>query len=161
MILSNFLNRIDHMAIAVLNLDSATDYYVSKMGFKLDVIRETQGRFTGMRSAVLFSGDFSVVLLQSTTTGSQIEKYINRYGAGVQHVAFQVDNIQETYEFLTESGVDFSTGIIQAPGLRQVFTSRDPNTGMMHEIIERTQQTNFDENNINSLFEQLEASDAF
>lgn len=154
-------NKVDHIAIAVLDLNSAVDYYTNKFGFKLDTIRDTQGKYSGMRSAVLFSNQFSVVLLASLTEGSQIDKYLKNYGPGVQHIAFCVDNIDLTYKEMMAKGVDFSTNIITAQGLKQLFTQRDPNTGMMHEFIERTGQSNFDEKNINMLFEQLEASDAY
>ncbi len=155
------LDKIDHMAIAVHDLDAAVDYYVSKMGYTLDCIRETTGKYSGMQSAVLFSDEFSVVLVKSLSEGSQVERYIERYGTGVQHIAFQVDDIHATFERLAKKGMEFSTGIIEAIGLRQLFTKRDPNTGMMHEFIERTGQSNFDEKNINQLFEQLEASNEF
>lgn len=161
MLIATKFNKIDHMAIAVLNLDEAIQYYVTQMGFKLDCIRDTQGKYSGMRSAVLFSGEFSVVLIKSLSEGSQVDQYIKKYGPGVQHVAFAVDNIEQTYEELKSHGMAFSTNIIQASGLRQLFSKRDPNTGMMHEIIQRTGETNFDVKNINQLFEQLEASNEY
>lgn len=161
MFFNQTLDHVDHLAIAVLDLDSAVSYYAEQMGFKLDAIRETKGKFSGMRSAVMFSGEFSVVLLESLTEGSQIDRYLKRFGPGVQHVAFQVKDIHATYKAMTESGVKFSTEILEAPGLRQMFTKRDPNTGMMHEFIERVETCNFDEKNINKLFEQLEASGDF
>ena len=156
--MSSSVNKIDHLAIAVLDLDSAIDFYVNKLGFRLDAIRDTRGNYSGMRSAVLFSGEFSIVLLTSLTIDSQIDKYIECYGPGVQHIAFITENIDETFSELDEHGVKFSTSIIESNGLRQLFTVRDKNTGMMHEFIERTEVSNFDEKNINQLFEQLESS---
>ena len=156
-----FLNQVDHIAVAVLDLDSAIKYYISGYGLTLDTIRETQGKYSGMRSAVLFSNDFSVVLINPLSEDSQVDRYIKKYGPGVQHIAFKVTDLDAVYKQLTESGVEFATNIISAPGLRQLFTKRDPNTGMMHEFIERTEQSNFDENNINQLFEQLEASNQY
>ena len=157
------MNNVDQLAIAVYNLNEAIKLYVDNYGFKLDCIRDTAGKTTGMRSAVLFSGEFSIVLLKSTAKGSQIERYLEKYGPGVQHVAFKVHNIEETYQRLSDQGVKFSTSIIEAPNLKQVFTERDPNTGMMHEYVERTENSgfNFDENNINQLFHDLERSDNF
>ncbi|MGA4607272.1 VOC family protein [Pseudoalteromonas maricaloris] len=154
-------DKVDHLAIAVLDLDAAIDYYQKQLGFSLDTIRDTHGKFSGMRSAVLFSGEFSVVLIKSLSPDSQVDRYISRYGPGVQHIAFEVKDIHALYIGMKEKGMQFSTEIIEAPGLRQLFTRRDPNTGMMHEFIERTDQSNFDEKNINQLFEQLEASGEF
>jgi len=156
MFFASVFGQLDHVAVAVDDLESAIDYYAKKFDFKLDVVRDTHGKYTGMRSAVLFSGEFSVVLIKSLTPGSQVEKYINKYGTGVQHMAFRVDDLENVSRQLESRGVQFSTSILQAAGLKQIFTKRDPNTGMMHEFIERTNQTNFDEKNINQLFEQLE-----
>lgn len=155
-------DRIDHIAVAVKDLDKSIRCYVEQYGFILETIRETKGKFSGMRSAVLLSGNFSVVLLMSTSKGSQIDRYIEAYGPGIQHIAFIVDDIYKTYETLISKNVVFSTSIIEAPGLRQLFTKRDTNTGMMHEFIERVEnESKFNEDNINQLFQQLEESDAF
>lgn len=155
------LDKIDHLAIAVEDLNKAISYYADHMGFKLNTIRNTQGKYSGMRSAVMFNGEFSVVLLASLTEGSQIDLYLKSYGPGVQHVAFCVDDLDSVYTKMKANGVVFSTGIINGQGLRQVFTKRDPNTGMMHEVIERTNQHDFDEDSVNQLFEQLEANDNY
>lgn len=161
MFVNTSFNKVDHLAIAVLDLNKAIEYYVDIMGFKLDVIRETQGEYSGMRSAVLYSKEFAVVLLTSLTENSQVDKYIKKYGPGLQHVAFSVEDIEITYEELSANGMQFSTNIIEADGLKQLFTKRDPNTGMMHEFIQRVDNSTFDEKNINQLFEQLESSGEF
>lgn len=161
MLSNTIFNHVDHIAVAVLDLEEAIDYYVKGFGYRLDCIRETKGKYSGMRSAVLFSGEFSIVLIYSLTPDSQVQRYIDRFGPGVQHMAYLVDDINKAYEQLLDRGMKFSTTVLDAPGLRQVFTKRDPNTGMMHELIQRTDQGNFDEANVNQLFEQLEASNEY
>lgn len=108
-------DRVDHIAIAVVDLKESIRYYSDQLGFELDCVRDTFGKFSGMRSAVLFSGDFSVVLLQSLDEESQIQKYLDKYGAGVQHVAFRVSEIENVESLLQERGVEFSTSIIEGP----------------------------------------------
>jgi 4-hydroxyphenylpyruvate dioxygenase-like putative hemolysin len=119
------------------------------------------GEYSGMRSAVLWSGDFSIVLLEAIGEQSQIHKFIQEFGPGVQHVAFKVENIEEVREYLVAQGVKFSTNIIQGPGLKQMFTHRDSNSGMMFEYIERGGEKDFIEDNINDLFKQLESQNAY
>jgi 4-hydroxyphenylpyruvate dioxygenase-like putative hemolysin len=159
----NFMefDKVDHMAVAVLDLSKSIDFYVCCMGFKLDCIRETTGKYSGMRSAVLFSGKFSIVLLQSLDKESQVQRYIERYGPGVQHVAFAVINLDEVVKNLQNRGIKFSTNIIESKGLRQIFTKRDEGSGMMYEFIERINNDNFSEDNVNSLFQQLEESNEY
>ncbi|MDK1287005.1 VOC family protein [Pseudoalteromonas umbrosa] len=158
--LSNF-GTVDHIAIAVLDLDEAIRYHTDVLGFRLDSIRDTAGKNSGMRSAVLFSEQFSVVLLVSTSEGSQIEKYINKYGPGVQHIAFACEDIETVRSDLIDKGMQFATDVLKADGLKQSFTKRDENTGMMYELIERSGNFNFEDQNVNNLFEQLESNDLY
>jgi 4-hydroxyphenylpyruvate dioxygenase-like putative hemolysin len=51
--------------------------------------------------------------------------------------------------------------VIRGPGLRQVFSSRDRNSGLSFEFIERTGESGFLEDNVNELFAQLERNDAY
>jgi methylmalonyl-CoA/ethylmalonyl-CoA epimerase len=153
--------KIDHLAIAVLDLEKSIYFYTALLGFKLLERRETYGEKTGMISAVLDAGNFTIVLLQGTQSHSQVSRYIEHYGPGVQHVAFEVKGIDSVAAKLQESGVQFATNVIQGDGLKQIFTKREPLSGMMIELIERTQVTGFQEQNVNSLFRQLEETEHF
>ncbi len=154
--------RIDHVAIAVRDLDEALFLYESVFGFELLQQREVTGEFSGMRSAELCAGGFSIVLVQGTEKNSQVSRYIDAYGPGVQHIAIDVQDIEGVTEKLRNSGVQFSTNLINGENLIQIFTKRDKNSGMMFEFIKRVEKSaGFEKNNIQSLFEQLEAAEAY
>jgi methylmalonyl-CoA epimerase len=152
---------IDHIAIAVTDLEEATKFYRDTLGMKVTERRVTEGAKSGMISVVLSSGAFSIVLLEGADQRSQVSQYIEEFGPGVQHVAFQVSEIEETSEILKKRGVDFATNIIIGNGLKQIFSRRDKASGMMIELIERTGEEGFQEDSVNSLFEQLESSGDF
>ncbi len=155
-------SRIDHVAIAVTDLDAAVALYQDVFGFELINRREIQGAFTGMKSAELDAGGFSIVLVQGTDPASQVSRYIEEYGPGVQHIAVAVPDVEPLASKLRESGVQFATDVIRGDGLIQVFTQRDQNSGMMFEFIQRTASGGgFEQNNIQQLFEQLEANEAY
>jgi methylmalonyl-CoA epimerase len=153
--------RIDHLAIAVANLEEAIEFYRDTLNLPLVERRETLGKNTGMRSAVMSAGNFQIVLIEGTSSESQVSRYIERYGPGVQHVAFEVENIESTRRSLAENGLEFSTNILVAPGLRQTFSKRDQVSGMMYELIERTGEEGFQDANTTRLFEELEQADAY
>jgi methylmalonyl-CoA epimerase len=158
----NHSARIDHLAIAVTDLDQALFFYNDILGFELKNKREIEGDFSGMKSAEICANGFSIVLLQGTTENSQISKFVDEYGPGVQHVAIEVDEIEDVTSQLKKAGLEFSTELIEGKNLIQIFTKRDKFSGMMFELIKRTELENdFEANNIQSLFEQLEASDAY
>lgn len=153
---------IDHIAVAVPNLEKSIAWYRDVLGFQVKETRETLGRATAMTSAVLRAGPITVVLIQGTTSESQVTRYIDHYGPGVQHIAFSVKDLGKLADRLKRSGVEFDTTLIEGQGIRQIFTKRDPDSGMMYEFIERTEEDGrFTDESVQQLFEQLEANDSF
>ena len=153
--------RIDHMAIAVTNLERAIEFYQGTLGMELLERRETRGKNTGMLSAVMDAGVFSIVLIQGTEKESQVSRYIDEYGQGVQHIAFEVSNLEQAHSHLLKKGVEFATDPILGSGLKQVFSKRDEQSGMMYELIERVSGEGFKQENINQLFEKLEKDEIY
>ena len=161
-ILADKATHIDHIAIAVPDLEASIAFYTQTLGFAVKERRETKGKKTGMVSAVLEVGPITVVLIQGTSPESQVSRYIEHYGPGVQHIAIGVKDLPEVAERLTEAGVSFDTNVIQGSGLLQIFTHRDPGSGMMFEIIEHVEaEGTFSDQSVQSLFEQLEENDTF
>jgi len=160
--LGKHASEIDHLAIAVPDLESAVQFYSDVLGFKMTERRETKGRKTAMVSAVMEAGTVTFVLVQGTTKESQVSRYIDHYGPGVQHVAIRVEDLDVAVEELKQAGMAFDTTIIHSPGLRQIFTRRDPASGMMIELIQRVdEEATFSDQGVQQLFDQLEANDSF
>lgn len=159
--LSRYAIRIDHVAIAVQDLDASIQLY-KRLGFQIVQRRETKGHDTGMISAVLSAANIVVVLVQGTTPGSQVNRYVDAHGPGVQHVAVEVRDLDALREELRRAGFEFSTTIIEGEGIRQSFTVRDRGSGMMFEFIERqTNDGTFTDESVQELFEQLERNNAY
>jgi len=158
--LGKYAKSVDHVAIAVQDLEASIRFYTQVLGFQLHERRKTEGKSTAMISAVLKAGPITVVLLQGTSPDSQVSKFVEHYGAGVQHLAIGVENLPEMAEELKAAGMDFDTNVISSPGLRQIFSHRDPGSGMMFEFIERM-GGDFTDQSVQQLFEQLEKKDAY
>lgn len=158
--LSKYARSIDHVAIAVKDLEESIAFYTRVLGFELHERRKTEGKHTAMVSAVLKAGPITVVLLQGTTPESQVSKFIDHFGPGVQHLAIGVENLPEMAEELKGAGMEFDTTVINSPGLRQIFTKREEGSGMMFEFIERM-GGDFTDQSVQQLFEQLEKKDAY
>lgn len=153
---------VDHVALAVPDLEKAVAFYRDVLGFEVLERRETKGQFTGMVSAVTKCGPLVFVLVQGTSPESQVSQYVDRYGAGVQHVAIEVKDLPKVMEGLKASGLEFDTTLIQGTGIRQAFTHRDEASGMMYELIERQQPDgHFTDESVAELFRQLEASGSY
>jgi methylmalonyl-CoA/ethylmalonyl-CoA epimerase len=157
---SFYPTSIDHIAIAVGDLQASVHWFRHVLGFALLETRTVQGVKSGMISAVLRLGGVTIVLMQGTSAQSQISRYVEKFGNGVQHVAFCVDNVSLAMSDLMNNGLPFDTDLINSAGLTQAFTKRDSNTGLMIELISRSDHSGFEGDNIQSLFEQLEKKDA-
>lgn len=153
--------KIDHIAIAVVNLDDAVNFFADVLGFSLLCRRSVQGEKTGMISAEMEHHGLKFVLCQGTESESQVSRLITDFGPGVAHIALGVDDVDTVASSMRERGMRFDTTVIRGPGLNQIFSSRDPNTGLSFEFIQRSGEQGFLEENVNELFAQLESSGAY
>ncbi|AWX98603.1 glyoxalase [Marinomonas primoryensis] len=158
-VVKNHAIGIDHIAIAVNDLEEAIAFY-EKFGFIVSDRLTIKGKKSGMISAVMEVASLKFVLLQGTDRISQITKFIEDYGPGPQHIAIEVSDINSVCDVFESEGIKFSTNLITGSGLKQRFTERCTNSGVMIELIERNEEFGFSESSVNDLFEQLEAADA-
>jgi methylmalonyl-CoA epimerase len=158
--LSKYAVAVDHVAIAVRDLEESIRLYTEVLGLELKERRRTEGKHTAMVSAVLKAGPVTLVLLQGTSPESQVSRFIEHFGPGVQHLAIGVQNLPAMVEELKTAGMEFDTTVIQSPGLRQIFSKRDAGSGMMIEFIERM-GGDFTDQSVQQLFDQLERKGAY
>lgn len=84
--------RIDHIGIAVPNLEEALKVYAD-LGLTSAGVEEVSDQ--QVRVAFLPCGDSEIELLESTSPDGPIAKFIEKKGAGIQHIAIRVENIEE------------------------------------------------------------------
>lgn len=113
-----------------------------------------------MLSAVVISGGATIVLVQGTSPKSQVSKFIERFGPGVQHLALAVDDLDHAMERVVRTGGLADTPYITDEGIRQVFLRRDPGSGVRIELIER-RGGNFTDSSIEELFLAFEKHDLY
>lgn len=154
-------NAIDHIAIAVVDLEQAIQHYTSVLGFTLQRRLEVSGKHSGMISAELEHNGLKFVLCQGVGIDSQVSRLVANRGPGVAHIAFAVADVESAATSLSGRGLKFDTSIIKGPGLKQTFSSRNANCGLSFELIERGGEAGFLEDNVEELFAQLEQANAF
>jgi methylmalonyl-CoA/ethylmalonyl-CoA epimerase len=96
------ISKIDHIAIAVENLDAAIALYEKTLGLQL-AHRESVGGYD-VETATFRIGDTAIELVEGKTEESSIRKYVQTKGPGIHHIAFAVDNIQEAIAKLKSEG---------------------------------------------------------
>lgn len=101
--ISSHVTRIDHVGLAVADLDEAKAFYAKAFG--IQVVHEEVNEEQGVREAMLKVGDAYIQLLAPLTPESTIAKFLDRSGPGIQQLAFGVDDVVATAEQLKSAGV--------------------------------------------------------
>ena len=95
------IHKIAHIGIAVKSIEEAEKFYTGVLGFKV----HDRENLKEIKASFIPIGDTAVELLQSTTPEGVINKFIEKRGEGVQHIAYQVDNIEKALEELKAKGI--------------------------------------------------------
>jgi len=103
--LGPIITRIDHVGIAVADLDEAVAFYASAFG--LAVVHEEINEEQGVREAMLAVGDSGscIQLLAPLSSDSPIGKFLERSGPGIQQIAYGVDDVEVAADRLRAAGV--------------------------------------------------------
>jgi methylmalonyl-CoA/ethylmalonyl-CoA epimerase len=100
---ANMITTLDHIGIAVYNIQQTLPLYTQTLGLKLEGIKE--GKQNRVKAALLKAGDATIELLEPLDQESPIAKHLQKRGQGIHHLAFKVDNIEKTLEQLKSKGV--------------------------------------------------------
>ncbi len=129
--------KLDHIGIAVADLDAAMKVYTDVLGLKsagVEVVEEQK-----VRVAFFPVGDTEVELLESTDPEGPIAKHIEKRGEGVQHLAFRVDNIEAALDEMRAKGIRLidEKPRYGAGGARIAFLHPKATGGVLIELSER------------------------
>jgi len=97
------LKKLEHVGIAVEDLDEALKMYREALGLEPDEVLEVPER--GMKIAFFTIGETQLELLASTREGSDIGTFLEKRGPGMHHLAFLVDDVAAALEGLKDKGV--------------------------------------------------------
>jgi methylmalonyl-CoA epimerase len=97
------IGPIDHIGIAVANLDAALRFYHHTLGLEAPVIEEVADQ--KVRTAIFGAGDGRVELLESTDPEGPIGKFVAKRGEGIHHVALRVPDVKAKLMELEAQGV--------------------------------------------------------
>jgi len=113
------VRKVDHIGVAVSNLEEALKIYTDVLGLTLH--------------------DTEIELLESTDPEGPIAKFIEKRGEGIQHIAFRVDDIEEALEQMRQKGVRLidEKPRYGAGGARIAFLHPKATGGVLVELCER------------------------
>ncbi|QYG92722.1 methylmalonyl-CoA epimerase [Iamia sp. SCSIO 61187] len=136
--LGAMFTHLDHVGIAVPDLDEALAFYAST--FDLHSVHEEVNEEQGVREAMLAIGDSGscIQLLAPLRPDSPIGKFLDRSGPGIQQMAYRVEDIDDVCATLRDRGVTllYETPKTGTAGSRVNFIHPRDAGGVLVELVE-------------------------
>ena len=129
--------KIDHLGIAVNSIDEGKKFWSDILGLAFEGAETVAEQ--KVTTAFFPVSESEVELLESTAPDGPVAKYIEKRGAGIQHVAFRIENIDAALAELKEKGVKLidQEPRIGAGGARIAFLHPKATGGVLVELCER------------------------
>jgi methylmalonyl-CoA/ethylmalonyl-CoA epimerase len=128
------ISHIEHIGIAVSNLEEAISYYTTVLGLECYALEEVTDQ--KVKTAFFMVGETKIELLESTDPEGPIGKFIEKKGQGVHHIAFAVDGVTEALKDVEEKGVQLIDKVSRkgAEGLNIGFLHPKSTLGVLTEL---------------------------
>ena len=132
------MNKVDHIGIAVKNIEESLKYYIDTLGLTVMAIEEVASQ--GVKVAFIDAHNVKIELLEPMSETSPIAKFIEKRGEGVHHIAFGVTDIRSRMKELEEKGVRLLSDEPKpgAGGAEVAFLHPKSSYGVLYELCEKT-----------------------
>ncbi|KUK60441.1 MAG: Lactoylglutathione lyase [Bacteroidetes bacterium 38_7] len=134
------ISHIEHIGIAVRNIEESLSFYEEVLGLKCYGIEEVKDQ--KVRTAFLRVGQTKIELLESTDPEGTIGKFIEKRGEGIHHIAFAVKEIEYALEEAQSKGIQLIDKLprLGAEGLQIAFLHPKSTHGVLTELCENKKQ---------------------
>ena len=131
------LSHIEHIGIAVRNIDEAIKFYEEILGLKCYAVEEVVDQ--KVKTAFFQIGQTKIELLESTDPEGPIGKFIEKRGEGIHHISFAVNGLESSLEELKSKGIKLIDEKPRkgAKGLNIAFLHPRDTFGVLTELCEK------------------------
>ena len=132
--------KIDHIGIAVCGLDRSLKFYKDVLGLRLAFRErvEAEGVLVAMLAAASGEIDGRIELLESSESGSVIDRFVEKNGPGLHHIAFEVESLESTLELIQSQGYRIVGGIkLGADHRLCAFVHPQSTGGVLIELVQK------------------------
>jgi methylmalonyl-CoA/ethylmalonyl-CoA epimerase len=130
--------KLDHLAIAVPDLDAALTFYRDALGLDVEHVEDVASE--GVRIAFLpLQSGTRIELVQPTRDDTGIVKWMNKHGSGMHHVCLAVPNIEFALSRLAAHGCELINPqpVVRQDGTRYAFIHPRSAFGVLVELYEK------------------------
>ena len=129
--------KINHLGVAVNSIEESKNFWQGILGLSFEGAETVEEQ--KVTTAFFPVGESEVELLESTAPDGPVAKYIEKKGEGIQHVAFEVDDIEAALAELKEKGIKLidETPRKGAGGAKIAFLHPKSTNGVLVELCEK------------------------
>jgi len=125
--------KIDHIAIAVNNVEDAAKIYKEALG--VDTVEFETVESEGVKLAIIHLENGRIELMQPMNDESPIKKFLDKKGQGLHHMALQTNNIEDEVERMEGCGIQFLGKIRPgSEGTKVIFVHPKSLSGVLAEL---------------------------
>ncbi|WP_420641701.1 methylmalonyl-CoA epimerase [Candidatus Leptofilum sp.] len=130
------IKKVNHIAVVVENLDDATAFWVDALG--LELAHKEHVASQAVDVAFLPVGNTKIELLQPTDDESGVAKYLQKRGAGMHHICFEVDDIEAALAKLKSFEIQLINDVpaVGSDGRKFAFIHPKAANGVLVELYE-------------------------
>ena len=125
--------KINHVAIAVPDLNESMHFWQDVLGLELDHIENVPSQ----KSEVAFFpvGEGEIELVHPTEEGTGVSKFLEKNGPGIHHLCFEVENIEDTLAVMKQKGTRLiNEEPLTLPGRKMAFVHPKSTGGVLVEL---------------------------
>lgn len=121
------LKKLSHVSIAVENVDESVKFYRDVLG--LEVTRTVTLEDRQLKIAFVKIGETELELLEPLNQDNTVRRYLDRWGPGLHHICFEVDDVKGSMETLKSRGAEFTDTEPRPGAVGQVAFMHPGSTG--------------------------------
>lgn len=133
------LTHIEHIGIAVKNLEESIQFYEGILGLKCYAVEEVKDQ--KVKTAFFKVGETKIELLESTDPEGPVSKFIEKRGEGIHHIAFAVKNLPSALKELKDNKIKLIDEEPRkgAENFKIAFLHPKSTNGVLTELCEKTE----------------------
>jgi methylmalonyl-CoA/ethylmalonyl-CoA epimerase len=133
-------NKIDHVSMAVADLDGQIALFRQRYG--LEVVGRWHSDHEEFKGATLKfpGGGMEFELIAPTTPTSFVQKYLNERGPGLHHITFEVADTQRWADHLKANGIEPWGGVRENGGWRETFVHPKDSGGVLYQFYQESEE---------------------